>query len=118
MLSSPINSYIPDVIVSISTPKEMHFLLTKNKNYDIIYMCIGKVQNMQKYVPVQWFLDTNCNLRRYTPCYSEEFSIRHVDVPAIYAVPAEEVRNILNALISLGGHEELIEYIKFLLKEE
>ena len=109
MLSSPINSYIPDVIVSISTPKEMHFLLTKYKIYVIIFI-------YRKEFPVKWFENTNCRLLRRTPSYSEEFSILNAEVPAIDAVPADELRKILDMLKRLGGYEELIGYLEFLLK--
>ena len=107
MLSSPINSYIPDVIVSISTPKEMHFLLTKYKIYVIIFI-YRKELFMEKYVPVKWFEDTNCRLLRHTPSYSEEFSILNAEVPAIDAVPADELRKILDMLKRSGGYEELV----------
>lgn len=73
---------------------------------------------MQKYVPVQWFLDTKCMLRRHNASYMEEFSILNAEVPAIDAVPAEDVKAILKSLKLLGGHSELIEYIEFLLKKE
>lgn len=73
---------------------------------------------MEKYVPVHWFLETNCVLVRKHSSYNEEFSILNSEVPIIDAIPAEKVREILHALESLGGYNEIIEYIKFLLKEE
>ena len=71
---------------------------------------------MEKYVPVKWFLETNCLLKRHNASYSEEFSILNYEVPAIDAVPAEELRNILNLLNKSGGYEELKAYLEFLLQ--
>ena len=73
---------------------------------------------MEKYIPVRWFLETNCGLKRKHSSYSEEFSVLNSEVPMVDAVPAEKVREILHALETLGGYNEIIEYIKFLLKEE
>lgn len=71
---------------------------------------------MEKYVPIKWFDDTNCRLLRHTPSYSEEFSIHNAEVPAINAVPADELQKILDMLKRSGGYEELIGYLEFLLK--
>ena len=72
---------------------------------------------MQKYVPVQWFLDTTTMLKRSHPSYTEEFHILNPEVPVVNAVPAEDVEVILKSLEIMGGHSELIEYIKALLRE-
>ncbi len=71
---------------------------------------------MEKYVPIKWFEDTNCRLLRRTSSYTEEFSILNAEVPAIDAVPADELRKILDMLKRSGGYEELIGYLEFLLK--
>ena len=72
---------------------------------------------MQKCVPVQWFLDTGTMLKRTHSSYSEEFHILNSEVPAVDMVPADEVKVVLDSLKQLGGHEELIYYLEFLLKE-
>ena len=78
----------------------------------------GKDNYMEKYIPVKWFLDTNTILRRHGGCYMEEFSVLNKEVPKVYAIPAEDVKPILNGLRQLGGYEELIGYLEFLLKED
>ena len=71
---------------------------------------------MEKYVPVKWFEDTHCRLLRHTKSYSEEFSVLNSEVPAINAVPADDLQKIIDMLKQSGGYEELIGYLEFLLK--
>lgn len=73
---------------------------------------------MKKYIPVDWLIDTRCTLKRNHSSYTEEFSVLSPEVPMVRAVPEAEVRKIMEDLEKLGGYCEIIEYIKFLLKDE
>lgn len=72
---------------------------------------------MGDYVSVQWFLDTNCRLKRNHDSYTEEFSVLNAEVPVIKAVPVKDLQPILKALQLLGGHEELIAQLIYLMEQ-